>query len=134
MWLYFFTFVLALCLCLYMTPIVIEAAIQYDIVDKPDGELKQHNKPIAYLGGLSVYLSFLFTLSLSFEFSPEVLGLLLSGTIIVLIGIIDDLKPLGPRLKLVGQAIAVFVLMKWGIYITLLQIRENIYFTRIRGG
>ena len=100
-----------------MTPIVIEAAIQYDIVDKPDGELKQHNKPIAYLGGLSVYLSFLFTLSLSFEFSPEVLGLLLSGTIIVLIGIIDDLKPLGPRLKLVGQAIAVFVLMKSGIYI-----------------
>jgi len=33
---YFFSFVLALCLCLYMTPIIIEAALQYDIVDRPD--------------------------------------------------------------------------------------------------
>ena len=114
---YVFTFVLALCLCLYMTPIVIEAAIKYDIVDRPDGRLKNHTKTTAYLGGLSVYLAFLFTLALTFEFSREVLGLLLSGTIIVLLGIIDDLRALGPKLKLVGQAIAVFVLMKSGIYI-----------------
>jgi len=117
MWLYFFSFVLALCLCLYMTPIVIEAAIKYDIVDRPDGRLKSHKKPTAYLGGLSVYLAFLFTLAITFDFSREVLGLLLSGTIIVLLGIIDDLRALGPKLKLTGQAIAVFVLMKSGIYI-----------------
>lgn len=120
MWLYFFTFVLALFLCLYMTPIVIEAAIKYDIVDRPDGRLKTHKKPTAYLGGLSVYLSFLVTLALTFNFSREVLGLLLSGTIIVLLGIIDDMRALGPKLKLSGQAIAVFVLMKSGIYIKMI--------------
>ncbi|MEI6125895.1 MAG: MraY family glycosyltransferase [Pseudomonadota bacterium] len=117
MWEYVFAFVLALCLCLYMTPIVIDAALKYDIVDRPDGNLKTQSKPVAYLGGLAIYLSFLFTLALTFDFSKEVLGMLLSGTIIALLGIIDDLRPLGPKLKLVGQAIAVFVLMKAGIFI-----------------
>lgn len=117
MFLYFFTFGLAFCLSLYITPIVREAALTYDIVDHPDGNLKKHSKPIAYLGGLAVYLSFLFTLALTFDFSKEVLGILLSGTIIILLGIIDDMKALGPKLKFAGQAIAVFVLMKSGIYI-----------------
>ncbi len=117
MWIYLFTFVLALSLCLYITPVVRKAAIEYDIVDHPDGKLKKHEKPVAYLGGLSVYIAFLFSLALTFDFSSEVLGLLLSGTIIILLGIIDDLKALGPRFKFAGQAIAVFVLMKSGIYI-----------------
>ena len=108
MLLYFFSFMLALFLGLYITPIVQEAAFKYDIVDYPDGQLKKHGKPVAYLGGIALYLAFLFTLALSFEFSQEVLGLLLSGTIVILLGIIDDLKFLSPGLKLVGQAIAIF--------------------------
>ena len=114
---YVFVFMLALCTCLYLTPIVIEAAIRYDIVDKPDGNLKTHQRPVAYLGGIAIYLSFLATLALTFDFSREVLGLLLAATIVILLGIIDDLKPLGPKVKMFGQIIAIFVLIKCGIYI-----------------
>jgi UDP-GlcNAc:undecaprenyl-phosphate GlcNAc-1-phosphate transferase len=117
MLLYIFIFILALCTCLYITPIVMEAAITYDIVDKPDGNLKNHQRPVAYLGGIAIYLSFLATLALTFDFSREVLGLLLAATIVILLGIIDDLKPLGPKVKLLGQIIAIFVLIKCGIYI-----------------
>jgi UDP-GlcNAc:undecaprenyl-phosphate GlcNAc-1-phosphate transferase len=117
MLLYGFIFMLALCTCVYITPIVIEAAITYDIVDRPDGNLKQHQQPVAYLGGIAIYLAFLATLALAFDFSREVLGLLLAATIVILLGIIDDLKPLGPKVKLLGQVIAVFVLIKCDIYI-----------------
>lgn len=115
-WIYFFTFLLGFGLCLYITPIVIEAAIKYDIVDKPDGKLKTHQRPTAYLGGISVYLAFLFALALTIKFSDVVLGLLLASTIVIMLGIIDDLRPLSPQLKFIGQAIAVLVLMKSGIY------------------
>jgi UDP-GlcNAc:undecaprenyl-phosphate GlcNAc-1-phosphate transferase len=115
-WIYFFTFLLSFGLCLYITPIVIEAAIKYDIVDKPDGKLKTHQRPTAYLGGISVYLAFLFALALTIKFSDVVLGLLLASTIVIMLGIIDDLRPLSPQLKFIGQAIAVLVLMKSGIY------------------
>ncbi|MCP4716461.1 MAG: hypothetical protein GY868_15175, partial [Deltaproteobacteria bacterium] len=87
---YFFTLLLGMGLCLYITPIIKEAAIKYDIVDRPDGRLKKHAQPVAYLGGLTIYLSFLCTLALTFDFSREVLGLLLSGTIIAMLGIVDD--------------------------------------------
>jgi len=117
--LYILTFIVSAALALYITPIVQKGALQYDIVDRPDGKLKQHREPVAYLGGLAVYLAFLLTLALTFELSREVLGLLLSGTIIVILGIIDDFKVLPPRVKFIGQAIAVFVLIKSGIYIQL---------------
>jgi len=113
----FFSFILAVGLSLYITPIVIEAALKYDIVDRPDGLLKNHDRPTAYLGGLAVYLAFLFTLALTFDFSSEVLGILLAGSMIVMLGVIDDLRPLGPGLKLIGQAVAVLVLMRAGLYI-----------------
>ena len=113
----FFSFILAVGLGLYITPIVIEAALKYDIVDRPDGKLKTHDNPTAYLGGLAVYLAFLFTLALTFDFSSEVLGILLAGSMIVMLGVIDDLRPLGPGLKLIGQAVAVLVLMRAGLYI-----------------
>ncbi len=116
---YFFAFLFSLCMALYLTPFVRAAALKYDIVDKPDGKLKFHKKPVAYLGGLSVYVAFLFTVALYFDFQKDVLGMLLAGTIIIMIGIIDDLKTIDPKLKLIGQTIAVFVLIRSGVYIQL---------------
>jgi UDP-GlcNAc:undecaprenyl-phosphate GlcNAc-1-phosphate transferase len=119
MWIYLFAFMLSLGLSLYITPIVQKGALLYDIVDRPDGKLKNHTDPVAYLGGVAVYLAFLLTLALTFDLSREILGILLSGTIIVILGVIDDFKVLPPKIKFVGQAIAAFVLIRSGIYIKL---------------
>ena len=119
MWIYLFAFMLSLGLSLYITPIVRKGALLYDIVDRPDGKLKNHKDPVAYLGGIAVYLAVLLTLALTFDLSREILGILLSGTIIVILGIIDDFKVLPPKIKFIGQAIAAFVLIKSGIYIKL---------------
>jgi len=115
-----FTFVLALILSLYLTPVMGKAALQFGIVDRPDGKLKKHKRPMPYLGGIAIYLSFLLALAFSkFEFNQEVLGLLLAGTIVLLLGLIDDLGFLKTWAKLAGQLIAVLVLVKSGIFIKL---------------
>jgi UDP-GlcNAc:undecaprenyl-phosphate GlcNAc-1-phosphate transferase len=119
MLLYLFTFVFALILSLYLTPVMRRAALQFGIVDRPDGRLKKHKKPIAYLGGVAIYLSFLLALSFSFRFDQELLGLLLAGTIILLLGLIDDLGFLKTWANVAGQLIAVLVLVKSGIFIKL---------------
>lgn len=95
------------------------AALQFGIVDRPDGRLKKHKKPMPYLGGIAIYLSFLLALAFSFRFDQEVLGLLLAGTIVLLLGLIDDLGFLKPWVKFSGQLIAVLVLVKSGIFIKL---------------
>jgi UDP-GlcNAc:undecaprenyl-phosphate GlcNAc-1-phosphate transferase len=113
------TFVLAALLSAWLTPQVRAAALRFGIVDRPDGRLKTHREPVPYLGGLAIYLAFLVALSLSFRFSEPVLGMLLAGSIVVIVGLIDDLGQLGPGIKLAGQLVAVSVLIKSGIYIKL---------------
>ena len=115
-WLYYLlTFGVAAVLAVLMTPHIREAAIRFGIVDRPDGRLKTHREPVPYLGGVALCLSFLLSLALTFEFSTEVLGLLLAGSIVVILGLIDDLGQLGPWTKLAGQRVAIFVLIKSGI-------------------
>ncbi|UCC66022.1 MAG: undecaprenyl/decaprenyl-phosphate alpha-N-acetylglucosaminyl 1-phosphate transferase [Deltaproteobacteria bacterium] len=119
MLLYVFTFALSFILSLYLTPVMRGAALQFGIVDNPDGKLKRHKEPIPYLGGIAIYLSFLLALAFSFKFDQEVLGLLLAGTIILLLGLIDDLGFLKPWVKIAGQMVAVLVLVRSGIFIKL---------------
>jgi UDP-GlcNAc:undecaprenyl-phosphate GlcNAc-1-phosphate transferase len=119
MLLYCFTFVVALILSLYLTPVMRRAALQYGIVDRPDGRLKRHKRPMPYLGGIAIYLSFLLALAFSFKFDQVLLGLLLAGTIVLLLGLIDDLGFLKTWVKFAGQLIAIFVLVKSGIFIKL---------------
>jgi len=106
-------------LSLYFTPIMRRGAIQFGIVDNPDGKLKNHREPVPYMGGIAIYLAFLLALAFTFHFNKEALGLLLAGTIVLLLGLIDDLGVLKPWVKLAGQLVAVLVLVKSGIMIKL---------------
>lgn len=112
-------FATALVLSLYGTPVAARAAVRFGIVDRPDGDLKRHRGPVPYLGGLAVYVSFVLTMALVFDFDQRVLGLLLAGTILVLLGLIDDFGVLGVWPKFLGQGFATLVLIKSGIAINI---------------
>lgn len=119
MLLFLFTFILAGLMSLYLTPLLREAALKFGIVDKPFGPLKKQSEPVPYLGGLAVYLSFLITTGLIYQYSREVLGILLAGAIIVIVGLVDDFGVLTPKEKLLGQFVAACVLVKASLYIKL---------------
>ncbi len=122
--LYLLTFILALSLALYGVPLARRAALRFNIVDRPDGQLKRQTEPVPYFGGLVVYLAFLVSLALTFEFRQDVLGLVLGGTLMVMLGLIDDFGVLTPGSKLIGQIIAVFVLIRSGIRIEIVAFPE----------
>lgn len=111
------TFLMAVLLSIYGVPLARRAALKFGIVDSPDGRLKHQREPVPYLGGLAIYLAFLVSLAFTFEFRQDVLGIVLSGTLIVMLGLIDDFGVLSPGTKLAGQFLAVFVLIKSGIRI-----------------
>ncbi|MDF0643260.1 MAG: MraY family glycosyltransferase [Nitrospira sp.] len=113
----FLTFILACSLALYGVPLARQAALKYGIVDAPDGRLKHQREAVPYFGGLAIYLAFLVSLVFTFEFRHDVLGIILSGTIVVMLGLIDDFGVLTPWTKLAGQLLTVFVLIKSGIRI-----------------
>ncbi len=110
-------FFLAYLLALIGTPMAREAALRFGVVDIPDGKLKNHGQPVAYLGGLAVFTAFLLSIGMTFEFDRELLALLLASTIVTMVGLIDDFGALTPKPKALGQVVAVFVLLKAGIMV-----------------
>lgn len=110
-------FLASLLLSLYLTPVFRDSARRIGVVDRPDGGLKTQKEPVPYLGGLAVYSAVLFPVAIFLRFSDQLMGLLLASSIIVLLGLIDDIGKLSPRIKLLVQVIAVFLMIKSGIRI-----------------
>jgi UDP-GlcNAc:undecaprenyl-phosphate GlcNAc-1-phosphate transferase len=121
---YGLTFCVACMLAWWATPIARNTALRYNIVDVPDGRLKDHKQPTPYLGGIVVYMSFLLTLSMTFGFNEKILGITLAGSVLVILGLFDDMRAITPGIKFLGQLIAVIVLMKSGIRMELILLPE----------
>src|SRR5262245_58601322 len=96
-------FILSFVFALYWTPLMRRAALQLGIMDRPDGGLKQHAEAVPYFGGVAVYVAFLLTVGLLTDFGQDTLGLLLSGSMALMVGLIDDLGAMTPIQKLLGQ-------------------------------
>ncbi|MBI5577186.1 MAG: undecaprenyl/decaprenyl-phosphate alpha-N-acetylglucosaminyl 1-phosphate transferase [Deltaproteobacteria bacterium] len=107
----------SLLLSLYLTPIFRDSARKFGVLDRPDGELKTQKEPVPYFGGLAVYSAVLIPVAIFLRFSDQLMGLLLASTLVVLMGLIDDLGGLSPRIKLMVQVVAVFLMIKSGIRI-----------------
>lgn len=110
----------ALVLGYLLTPRVRALAIKVGALDHPDPR-KVHNGAMPRMGGLAVYLAFVAAVLLFRELTPQVIGLLTGATLIVLLGVADDIRGLSPRVKLAGQILAALVIVPFGIdigYIT----------------
>lgn len=114
-----FSFVLSFLLALYGTPLAQKAAFRYGILDQPDGKLKKHSRPVPYMGGVIVYFAFISPISLVFDFNERLLGILFASSILLLVGLLDDLKALTPTIKFLFQMVATYILIKSGIVIDL---------------
>jgi UDP-GlcNAc:undecaprenyl-phosphate/decaprenyl-phosphate GlcNAc-1-phosphate transferase len=114
-----FSFVLSFLLTIYGTPLAQKVAFRYQILDQPDGKLKRQSQPVPYMGGLIVYFAFISPISLMFAFNQYLLGILFASSILLLVGLFDDLKALTPGIKFLFQVVATYILLKSGIVIDL---------------
>ena len=102
---------------LLLTPLAKKLAVIIGALDSP-GERKVHHKVMPRLGGAAIFTAYLLTVLLFVDISREIQGLLLSGFMILSLGIIDDIKGISPRLKLAGQVLAALVAVYFGVKIT----------------
>ena len=110
-------FLVALGVALLLTPAVIAFARRTGALDKPDAR-KVHVRPIPRIGGIGIYAAFMVSIlvqltfvDLAPEYMTSLIGLMVGGTIIVAIGIIDDYCDLPAKVKLLGQIIAAAVVV-----------------------
>ncbi|MBM4108537.1 MAG: undecaprenyl/decaprenyl-phosphate alpha-N-acetylglucosaminyl 1-phosphate transferase [Phycisphaerae bacterium] len=126
---YLWVLVVAFLVSLIATPIMRRLAVTHGVVDRPGEARKLHRQPTAYLGGVAVYLGIIAAVAFSYaalvqpgliDFhdvradhagdsllpAPVPLSIVLGLTVIMLVGMIDDVTGLWPRVKVGGQLMA----------------------------
>ena len=91
----------------------------FDFLDKPDGKLKRHSKPISLIGGfiilINLYLIIFFLKLLNIDNSVFddnfIYAFILLSTLFYSIGLVDDLKNLSPNKKLFFLFISIIVVI-----------------------
>jgi len=95
-----------------ITPFVVKLAYILGAVDKPNAR-RVNIKPMPTMGGLAIFIAFNFsTFVLLREQFPthELFSVFLAECIIILTGIIDDIRELSPKAKLAGILAAALVI------------------------
>lgn len=88
-------------------------AFHVGAIDIPN-ERKIHKKPMPRLGGLAIFCAFLFGYIMYGEINTQMISIIISGLIIFILGLIDDIKPLDPKSKIVVQLIAASCIVFYG--------------------
>jgi UDP-GlcNAc:undecaprenyl-phosphate GlcNAc-1-phosphate transferase len=101
----FYTFMTALCAALVMVPFLRRWALEKGTVDQPD-ERKLHATPTPRLGGIAIFLAFLFSALIYAPPSLAFRGILAGGLVVFATGIADDLHGISSRNKFFGQIVA----------------------------
>jgi UDP-GlcNAc:undecaprenyl-phosphate/decaprenyl-phosphate GlcNAc-1-phosphate transferase len=146
---YLMIFAVAMMGCVLATPVVTWLATLVGAIDRPDQFRRIHKGAIPRLGGLALALGVAgatILTHLNESLRSQSVGtagfqygwsLLLAGTVILFVGFIDDTRSLGPRTKLMGQALAVLILYLGGIRIQtidVLSLNLDLGFPSVRFG
>jgi UDP-GlcNAc:undecaprenyl-phosphate GlcNAc-1-phosphate transferase len=100
-------------------------ALKFGVVDRPDGAVKTHAQPIAYLGGLGILLGFAAGILIGITYLEQtemfrtylklLIGILAGASVACFVGLIDDLFNIRPFQKIIGQILAAIILIAVGI-------------------
>jgi UDP-GlcNAc:undecaprenyl-phosphate GlcNAc-1-phosphate transferase len=101
-----------------LTPIVIRMAHATGILDMPASR-KIHAAPTPLLGGVAVYVAFALPILANSILDAQVVAILLGATLLVLVGILDDIVEVPAAIKLLAQLVAVGIVIGSGVILTL---------------
>lgn len=103
-------FFVAFFLSFLLTPIMRALALRNGIIDAPDLQRKEHLKPVAYLGGVAIFVGWFAGAVLCFTLwnttANVMVSIILGAAAIHITGLLDDVYHISPRVKVGGQLFA----------------------------
>ncbi len=101
-----------------LTPLMVHLSHQWGLVDQPS-DRKIHVHPTPRLGGAAVYLGFLGSVLMNSILPDWMIATLAAGSLLLIVGIIDDVWELPASSKLVAQLVAAGIVIATGKVLTL---------------
>ncbi|MEQ6377565.1 MraY family glycosyltransferase [Bacillaceae bacterium S4-13-58] len=109
-------FVLSLVISVLLTPVVKKLAYKIGAMDQLDPR-KVHTVEMPRLGGLAIYISFISGFLIFSPQHPYVLPIVVASSIIVITGMLDDIRGLSPKTKLLMQIVSAVIVIASGVHI-----------------
>lgn len=110
---YALTFLMALVIAVIATPASMKLAKQWGAIAYPGGR-HVHRRPIPRLGGIAMYIAFWIAAVFTQAWDASIWGLFIGSTMIVLVGVWDDIREIRPLAKLLWQIAAASILLIFG--------------------
>ncbi len=85
------------------TPIARVIAYKVGAIDVPKDKRRMHKEPIPRMGGLAIFLGFAITVLIFGEINLASVGMLVGASLLIVVGIFDDIYSLPALLKLAFQ-------------------------------
>ena len=99
------------------TPMVKALACKVGAIDVPKDNRRMHKVPIPRMGGLAIFLAFLLSVLVFADIDRQMQGILLGASIIVVLGVVDDMSPLRAYFKFCVQIFAALVAVFHGVVV-----------------
>ncbi len=118
-----FAFIVAFIMTFTATPIAQKVAFKVGAVDVPKDKRRMHKTPKARLGGIAIYFGFLVgVLCFGNIFTPtasskQLIGILIGATMVMVLGVFDDIKPRKAWFKFLIQIVAASIPVLFGVRI-----------------
>lgn len=107
------SFLVAFLISLAMTPVAKKVAFKIGAIDIPKDTRRMHTKAMPRFGGMAIFSGATISIILLIGGDPKMQWILIGGTLIYILGIIDDLKNLPAKFKFLSQ-LAIACLMYYG--------------------
>ncbi|MDQ1330656.1 MAG: UDP-GlcNAc:undecaprenyl-phosphate/decaprenyl-phosphate GlcNAc-phosphate transferase, partial [Thermodesulfobacteriota bacterium] len=107
-----------------ITPVMTAIATRTGIVDIPGGR-KIHSEATPLLGGVAIIISFISAILSNMILDTRVIILIAGGTVVAIVGLIDDWKNIRAGYKLFIQVVVVIILIRYGIILDLFPIHTT---------
>src|SRR3954447_12028656 len=101
-----------------LTPLARQVALRYGITDRP-GNGKMHKNVTPYLGGVAILLTALAASTFVPGWSAQGIGILVGAVAVGVVGLIDDMRMLGPFPRLAMEASAATLAFATGVRVHL---------------
>lgn len=101
-----------------VTPLMIRIGHRWNLVDVP-ADRKIHVLPTPRIGGVALYAGFVGSLLLNSIVPDWMIAILVAGSLLLVIGVLDDIRELPASGKLIGQLLAAAIVIASGKVLTL---------------
>ncbi len=110
---FFFAFVISF----LITPLARKLAIKVGALDVPKSDRKIHKDAMPYFGGIAMYIAIIACMYVFLPSTKTNISVMIGATLLVLVGIVDDMYEMPAKIKLAFQILAAVIAVYGGVRI-----------------